>query len=1052
MLHPGLYEQVINNTLNSELSEVPEVRKSTAPIDTAEASKVLAQYLTDVVQKGLENVQDNGGGIEAQIQLANEIVSTIQTTTHEPNFALLGVDQRAEQLLALLRDNDPRLAAGKSAKEMVRPETSIAQSSLFTGAIHEPQMYTELKKEIVSADRIDMLVSFIKWSGLRLIMDELRQFTQNGGELRIITTSYMGATDVKAIEELRQLPNTKIKVSYDTKRTRLHAKTYVFYRNTGFTTAYVGSSNLSNAAISSGLEWNVKVTKKDLTETIDKIAATFESYWNSNEFEYYEEGQRERLIRALKAEKYSEINNIDIYTLDILPYSYQQEILDKLEAERTVRGYNRNLVVAATGTGKTVISALDYKRFCKQHPGQPCRLLFVAHREEILKQSMYTFRAVLKDANFGNLFVGSHKADSIDHLFISIQTFNSQDFTTKTDADFYDYIVVDEFHHAAAPTYQKLLVYYQPQILLGLTATPERMDGKNILDYFGGRIAAEIRLPEAIDRKLLCPFQYFGVTDTVDLSSLKWRTGSYDKNELSNLYTFSGLVAERRADLVVNSILKYVTDINEVKGLGFCVSIEHARFMTDYFNAHGVPSMALTGDSPDEERNAAKQRLVSGEIRFIFVVDIYNEGVDIPEVNTVLFLRPTESLTVFLQQLGRGLRMAENKECLTVLDFIGQANKKYNFEEKFAALLSNTTRSVSREIKEGFLSAPKGCYIQLEKIAARYVLDNICASYDRTSGLVARAASFTEDTGLPLTLGNLLDYYHLDPRAIYSKKLCFGRLCVRAGMVSDFTEPLEETMTRAFMRFSVVDSRRWIRFLLNLLPRLDNTDFAALSPAEQRMMQMFYVTVWGKAAEHWDDESVLDNLYTLSDSPTLLGELQTLLRYQYSRIDFIDEPVDVGFDCPLDLHCTYTRDQLLVALDFLKPATVREGVKWLPDKNLDVLFVTLNKADKDYSPTTMYKDYSINESLFHWQSQSTTAENSATGQRYIHHREKGNRMLLFVREFKIDSRFGGAAAYTYLGTVNYVKHDGSRPMNITWKLDCPIPAKFLKRTNKLVVG
>ena len=715
MLQPGLYEQVINNALSSELSEIPEARKSTVPIDTAEASKVLAQYLTDVVQKGLENVQDNGGGLEAQIQLANQIVNTIQNTTQEADFASLGVDQRAEQLLALLRDNDPRLATGKSAKELERPETSIAQSSLFTGAIHEPQMYTELKKEIVSADRIDMLVSFIKWSGLRLIMDELRQFTQSGGELRIITTSYMGATDVKAIEELRQLPNTKIKVSYDTKRTRLHAKTYVFYRDTGFTTAYVGSSNLSNAAISSGLEWNVKVTKKDLPETIDKIAATFESYWNSNEFEYYDEGQKERLTRALKDEKYSETDNSGIYTLDILPYSYQQEILDKLDAERTVRGYNRNLVVAATGTGKTVISALDYKRFCKQHPGHPCRLLFVAHREEILKQSLYTFRAVLKDANFGELFVGSHKADSIDHLFISIQTFNSQDFTTKTDADFYDYIVVDEFHHAAAPTYQKLLEYYQPKILLGLTATPERMDGKNILDYFSRRIAAEIRLPEAIDRKLLCPFQYFGVTDTADLSSLKWRTGGYDKNELSNLYTLSGLVAERRADLVVSSILKYVTDINEVKGLGFCVSIEHAQFMADYFNARGISSMALTGDSPDEERNAAKQRLVSGELRFIFVVDIYNEGVDIPEVNTVLFLRPTESLTVFLQQLGRGLRLAENKECLTVLDFIGQANKKYNFEEKFAALLSNTTHSVSRKIKEGFLSAPKGCYIQLEK-------------------------------------------------------------------------------------------------------------------------------------------------------------------------------------------------------------------------------------------------------------------------------------------------------------------------------------------------
>ena len=1051
MLHYGLYEQVINNALNSELAEIPEARKAVSPIDKAEASKVLAQYLADVVQKGLDNVLDNGGDLSAQIALTNQIVSLIQNTTKEADFASLGVDQRAEQLLALLREADPRLAVGRTAADLSRPETSIAQSSLFTGAIHEPQMYTELKKEIVSADRIDMLVSFIKWSGLRLLMDELREFTQNGGELRIITTSYMGATDVKAIEELRQLPNTKIKVSYDTKRTRLHAKTYVFYRNTGFTTAYVGSSNLSNAAISSGLEWNVKVTKKDLPETIDKITATFESYWNSNEFEYYSEDQKERLARALNAEKYFGSNNAEVYTMDITPYSYQQEILDKLEAERTVRGYNHNLVVAATGTGKTVISALDYKRFRKQNPGKPCRLLFVAHREEILKQSMYTFRAVLKDANFGEMFVGSYKPESIDNLFISIQTFNSQDFTAKTTTEFYDYIIVDEFHHAAAPTYQKLLAYYQPSILLGLTATPERMDGKSILSYFGNRIAAEIRLPEAIDRKLLCPFQYFGVTDTVDLDTLKWSAGGYDKSELTKIYTLSGAMAQRRADLVVSSLLKYVTDIDDVKGLGFCVSIEHAEFMCRYFNDHGIPSMYLTGSSPDEERKAAKQRLVTGEVRFIFVVDIYNEGVDIPEVNTVLFLRPTESLTVFLQQLGRGLRLAEDKECLTVLDFIGQANKKYNFEDKFAALLSNTTRSVTREIKNGFVSVPKGCYIQLEKKAARYILDNIRASYGNTAGLVSRVASFADDTGLELTLGNFLDYYHLDPRAVY-KFTSFSRLCARADVSPDFQEPLEDILTKAFARLAVIDSRRWISFLLDLLPRLDDTDFTALTELQKRMLQMFYITIWGKAAEDWSSDEVLDNLYALSDSPVLLSELLELLRYRYEKIDFIDELVDLGFDCPLDLHCTYTRDQLLVALDFLKPSTVREGVKWLPKKQLDVFFVTLNKSDKDYSPTTMYNDYSINESLFHWQSQSTTAENSATGQRYIHHRERGSKVLLFVREFKSDRVTGGAEAYTYLGTASYVRHTGSRPMNVTWKLDRPIPAKFLKKTNKLVVG
>lgn len=1051
MLHPGLYEQVINNALTSELSGIPEARKSIAPIDKAEAAKVLAQYLADVVQKGMENVLDNGGDLSAQIELANQIVALIQNTTQEADFASLGVDQRAEQLLALLREQDPQLAAGKTAADLSRPETSIAQSSLFTGAIHEPQMYTELKKEILSADRIDMLVSFIKWSGLRLLIDELGEFTQNGGELRIITTSYMGATDVKAIEELRALPNTRIKVSYDTKRTRLHAKTYVFYRNTGFTTAYVGSSNLSNAAISSGLEWNVKVTRKDLPETITKIAATFESYWNSNEFEYYSEDQKERLARALKAEKYFDANNTALYTMDIAPYSYQQEILDRLEAERTVRGYTRNLVVAATGTGKTVISALDYKRFRKQNPGKPCRLLFVAHREEILRQSLYTFRAVLKDANFGELFVGNYRPETIDYLFLSIQTFNSQDFTAKTAPNFYDYIIVDEFHHAAAPTYQKLLSYYQPKILLGLTATPERMDGKSILLYFNYRIAAEIRLPEAIDRKLLCPFQYFGVTDTVDLNTLKWSAGGYDKGELSALYTFSGAVANRRADLVVSSLLKYVTDIDEVKGLGFCVTIDHAQFMSRYFNDHGIPSIFLTGKSSDEERKSAKDRLVRGDIRFIFVVDIYNEGVDIPEVNTVLFLRPTESLTIFLQQLGRGLRLAEGKECLTVLDFIGQANKRYNFEDKFAALLSNTSRGVTREIKDGFVSAPKGCYIQLEKKAAKYILDNIRASYGNTAGLVSRVASFTEDSGLELTLANFLEYYHLDPRTIY-KFSTFSRLCARADVMDDFQEPLEEALTKAMGRLAVTDSRRWIRFLLELLPRLDNVNFAALGELEQRMLQMFYVTVWGKAAEDWASDEVMDHLYALSDSPVLLGELQELLRYRYEQIDFIDEPVDLGFDCPLDLHCTYTRDQLLVALDFLKPSTVREGVKWLPEKKLDVFFVTLNKSDKDYSPTTMYNDYSINENLFHWQSQSTTAADSPTGQRYIHHRERGSKVLLFVREFKSDRINGGAAAYTFLGTANYVKHEGSRPMNITWKLDRPIPAKFLKKTNKLVVG
>lgn len=1048
MLPNGLYEQVINKAIEEELSKGDKISR-TEKIDAAESSKVLSSYVAEIIEKSLDILKDSGYDTNQQIEFVNNIIKSAINSSNSQSDSIY-VSGRAEQLLAVYDKKNSILSVDEKA-DLPRPVTSIARSSIFTGAKNEPQMFTELKKEIVSCDRIEMIVSFIKWSGLRLLIDELRQFTTNGGELSIITTSYMGATDVKAIEELSKLPNTRIKVSYDTKITRLHAKAYIFYRNTGFTTAYVGSSNMSNAALTSGLEWNLKITQKDSPDTIKKITATFETNWNSSEFEYYDEGQKERLARALKAERYHKNDDTNKYAVDVTPYSYQQEILDKLQAEREIRGHYKNLLVAATGTGKTVIAALDYKRFVKSHPGKPARLLFVAHREEILHQALYTFRAVLKDPNFGDTLVGRNTPDGIDHLFISIQSFNSKDFASKTSENFYQFVIVDEFHHSAAPSYKKLLEYYKPEILLGLTATPERMDGKSVLEYFDNRIAAEIRLPEAINRKLLCPFQYFGVTDTVDLDTLKWARGGYDKGELTNIYTFSGAVSDRRADMVRSSLIKYSADIEEVKALGFCVSIEHARFMSEFFNNHGIPAMCLTGDSPEEERSSAKYKLIQGTIKVIFVVDLYNEGVDIPEVNTVLFLRPTESLTVFLQQLGRGLRLAEGKDCLTVLDFIGQANKKYNFESKFAALLNDSSRSVSREIKEGFVSVPKGCYIQLEKKASKIILDNIRAAYGNTAGLVKKIESFTDDTGLELRLSSFLDYYHLDPRYMY-KYSSFSRLCAMADITEDFHEPMEEKLQKSFAKFATADSRRWIAYLRHLINYRNSFNPLSLSPVEKRMFQMFYITIFNKPMIDLNDKEVKENIDELFNSETMLRELDELLSYRYDEIDFIDESVDLGFECPLDLHCSYTRDQILVAMDFDKPGTVREGVKWLPDKKADIFFITLNKADKDYSPTTLYDDYSINEELFHWQSQSTTTSSSATGQRYINHAKYGSKILLFVREYKTDRISGGAGIYTFLGTANYVNHTGDRPMSITWKLDKPIPAKFLKKTNKLMIG
>ena len=1047
-MESGIYEQIINKKLSSELEKLPGDCKYQEKVDAAEASKVLATYVAGLLQHKMDCMYESSGNnaLSDQIMYINKVINAIDAEVCDQNM----VEQSGEQLLSVLSQNDERLLLGKTAKDVVRPVTSIAYSNLFTGATQEPQMLTELKKEIVSADRIDMLVSFIKWSGLVKLLDELRDFTGKGGKLRVICTSYMGATDVKAVEELSRLSNTEIKISYDTKRTRLHAKSYIFYRKTGFSTAYIGSSNMSNAALTSGLEWNVKAAEKDLADTIEKVKATFDSYWNDKEFVLYDASQKGRLIQALKNEKYIGVGEDRKFVFDIQPYSYQQEILDKLSAEREVLGFTRNLVVAATGCGKTVISAFDYARFCKKNPGKKNRLLFVAHREEILEQSIDTFRGVLKDLNFGDLWVGSYKPEALDYLFVSIQTLNSKKLYNELPADYFDFIVVDEFHHAAAPIYKDALAAFSPRVLLGLTATPERMDGEDILQYFNGRIAAEIRLPEAIDRKLLCPFQYFGITDDVDLSEVRWVRGGYDRNELSNIYSLSGKVAEKRAESVIRNIDKYTCSIEGMKALGFCVSKEHAGFMADFFNKSGIPSIKLDSDSGREERYSAKSRLEKGEIKVIFVVDLYNEGVDITSVNTVLFLRPTESLTIFLQQLGRGLRLDDSKDCLTVLDFIGQANKKYNYEEKFAALLANTRHSVEHELKKGFISVPKGCYIHLEKKASEYVLQNIKSSIETKNGIVSKIASFTDDTGKELTLENFLKYYKLDPRAIY-KKDNFARLCVYAGVKEDFDESVEKDITKAFARLSAINSRRLLRFILEILDNIEKLDFGEVNDNNKRMLQMFYITIWMDVIDYSNPQIAYERFETLAKCNNLLGEMKDLLRYQYDSIDFVDKELDFGFECPIDLHCTYSRDQILAALDFMKPSTVREGVKWLPDKKIDVLFVTLNKSDKDYSPTTMYNDYSINDVLFHWQRQSTTSDTSPTGQRYIHHSEEGSKVLLCVRESKKDS-YGNAAAYSVLGFATYVQHTGSKPMNVTWKLSDEIPAKYIKQTRKLLVG
>lgn len=1033
-LKKGLYEQVINKELSKEINKnIADIDVYKEIIDHTDSSRILSTYLSYVLKKGLNYYKSSKDDTLKQIDIANKLINIFSEYVEDEEFKSYMI-------------NENNILRGIFNKEIekqdinkLQPITSIAKSSLFTGSHTEPTVFSELNKEIATADRVDLLVSFIKYSGLRLIMDALVEHTKTK-KLRIITTSYMGATDFKAIKMLAQLPNTEIKISYDTKRTRLHAKAYYFHRDTGFSTAYIGSANMSKAALSEGTEWNMKISEYTSSEVIEKYRITFETYWNSKEFVHFDINKVDD-IKLLKQSLSKEIKKEEYITnFDIRPYSYQQEILEKLEVERTIFNSRRNLIVAATGTGKTVVSAFDFKKYYKENPN--CKLLFLAHRKEILQQSIMTFRGILKDQNFGDLWVGEHSPSSYDNLFASIQTLNAGLKYEQFDKSYFDFIILDETHHGTADSYDKIINYFDPDILVGLTATPERMDGDDILKYFNNRIAYEIRLHEAIDRNLLCPFHYFGITDNVDLDSVKWSRGKYEIGELNNLYTGNDM----RSDLIVRSLDKYVNDISMVKGLGFCVNKEHAKYMSIYFNKSDIPSISLDSDSSIEERNNAKTKLTKGEIKFIFVVDLYNEGVDIPEVNTVLFLRPTESSTIFIQQLGRGLRISEDKEVLTVLDFIGQANKEFNFRTKLRSIVGKTNNAIEKEIDNEFPILPKGCFIKLEKKSKEYILKNLKQTYTNKNNLRKMIRNYSYETNKPLTLSNFLNHYQLEAWQIY-KTSSFYELCYLENLKKYYILADKKDLNMALKRVMHINSLKWIDFLFEYLKR-EEYDLENLNKEEKIMLIMFHYTVWSSSP----NGNLIYYLNKLrEDNGPIFNEILELLEYNRDSIDFIGKDIDFGYKCPLELYAKYNTDQILAAIGeytIHKKKSFREGVLYIKDKDTDLLFITLNKSEKYFTATTQYEDYAISEKLFHWQTQSRTSDTSPTGQRYINQRKNKNNILIFVREYRSENSI--TSPFYFLGKANYVSHKGSKPISIVWEMEENIPAFILKKSNKIV--
>jgi len=1023
----GLYDQLVTRRLREFLDRQPGLKSAVDALEEADCPDYLARHLIRRIKSTLRGMPSEDRQ-RRQIQLANTLLEFVRAQQEDPAESD-PIDSPGELLRALYRGASPP----------VPPSTPLGATTLLMNALDEPRLGFELERELATADRVFMVVSFVQWRGWQRLKSAFHDLAERQAPIYLLTTTYIGATDFRAIQELARLPNVELRISLDGRRRRLHAKAWLFQRDNGFSSVYVGSANLSGPALEDGIEWTVKLSEVEAPHIVDRFRAAFDSLWCDEEFEAFRPDDEESCRRVKLSLEHArrapgQADAGPPVFFDLRPHPYQQATLDRLEAERIDRGFFRNLVVAPTGTGKTLVAAFDFAR--QPFSGRRPRLLFLAHREELLRQARDRFRHVLRDESFGDLLGGGEEPASFDHLFATIQSFRTRALLDSQGAEHWVYAVLDEAHHVPAESYREIIASLRPRILLGLTATPERMDGESILPWFDHRIADEMRLWHAIERQYLVPFDFYGVYDGTDLSALSWSRGSYAIGELEEQY----LGNTRRANLVLSQFREVYGEWRQARALGFCVSIAHAQFMAQIFRESGVPAAAITSDSPAEERVSAASMLRNREVNVLFTVDLFNEGVDIPEIDCVLFLRPTESSTVFLQQLGRGLRLDTGKTSCLVLDFIGNQRREFRFDQQFSALFGGTRQQVIGEIETGITRLPGNCYFRLDKESRKVILENLKAQLNANRArMVAELKVLANQLRRRPSLSEYLSETRYELTDIYKASIGgWHALLDEAQLLAPGSTPADRLLAGRFHSLLHIDSTRRLRLNLNLLGEADRS-LDDLPGLDKRMIEMLTFRLLPKEARQ-PECAWSEGLQRLRMSASAREELKELSEVLLDRVRLHSEEVPALDGCPLFLHRQYMRDEVLVGLgmpDQVGARHTQTGRFWIETVNTEIFFVTLDKSEKAFSPSTRYEDFAVSPSRFHWQSQSTTGENSPTGHRYVFQKQNGFRFLLFVRPKRGDP-------FVFLGPLHYVSHIGSRPMSIYWDLEHPMLAWFFE--------
>lgn len=1069
--YAGLYDTVVDTSLATIL----DVARA-AGIDVKHRkllgrdARLIVRELAATILEAIESRLNSDAAAGAtDINFVNHLLAIV----HEAN------PEASDDVVRLLPEVLECIGP-ETSKSMVPPDLSA--HGLLTGREGRDNLLVQLKRELATCDRVDWLVSFIKLAAVKMLEGDIALFLERGGEMRIVTTAYMGATDPVALERLAAIScankqRMKIRFSRESGTTRLHAKAYIHHRNSGFGSAYIGSANLSRPALTEGLEWTVRLSQAASPGLWSKIEETFDQWWGDPEFTEYgltpghpSHAQFRNLVArekgAADGKVEGELASLPIF--DLAPKPFQQEILERISVERSELGIQRHLIVAATGTGKTMIAAFDYRAFAeafRARTGRVPRLLYVAHSERILSQARLTFAQVVRDLNFGGFLVGGKDDRPCDALFASIQSWTTRIGVGTVSPDHFDYVVVDEVHRGEAPTWRKFLKWIRPESLLGLTATPERADGLDIRQHFENRTTAEVRLPDAITRRLLVPFHYFGVTDEIDLTNVEWtRRGGYTMSMVEQAYLQAG---SQWVENVRKAIVEYVAEPLRMRAVAFCSGVAHARDMAKKFEdlrgkaegkrLAGLRCAALAGDDPIETREQVIGELRQGKIQILFVADLLNEGVDIPEIDVVLFMRPTDSLTIFVQQLGRGLRLCPwiNKDCLTVLDFVGHYRREFRFGDRLGALLADRSSSIDTQVRSGFTSLPPGCSVTLERIARDRVLAHIHAQnrVSLNAQLVESFVQLRERLGRAPTQSELIETTGREPRAFYkgdTSSTWAG--IVHAAQPAEWTAVDVDSLQpfiSALRAVAALTDRKLALYGLESLELIERDGQLSSERLLDRRLHVLLVEFGTpvKSSLGLDrNAGSQDVVAVLSKSRVLRFELRSLLQAIAARATVLSltSATKVPEGVPLEIHRTYTTKQIFIAFGW-EPSWQTQrmgGADWIEEHDAYIMRVTLEKDEESFTERTRYRDYAFSPTQFHWQSKNTARPDRGEGVHISDAMNGTGTMWLFVRRAQKDEF--GTEPFMFLGAFRPTKIEGMYPMSVTGELASPTPAAWFE--------